>query len=120
MDRRRDGNRCALRKLVQPARFLIAGENGEAWCSAARELAADAGVPLDAIRIGHLDGEIFDPRCTWLRYRGIADDGAVLVRHDRFVASRSPTASEEPQRALANVLGQILGRPVTAPVPAAV
>ncbi len=116
-----DGNRCALRKLVQPARFLlIAGENGEAWCSAAKELAADLDVPLDAIRIGHLDGELFDPRNTWLRYRGIADDGAVLVRPDRFVAWRSPTASDEPQQALANALGQILGRPITATAPAGV
>jgi 2,4-dichlorophenol 6-monooxygenase len=57
---------------VQPARsFLISGENGEACCAAAKELAADVGVPLDAIRIGHLDGELFDPQCTWLRYRGI-------------------------------------------------
>jgi 2,4-dichlorophenol 6-monooxygenase len=105
-----DGNRFALRELVEPGHFLlIAGEEGEAWCEAARQLAADSGVPLDAVRIGHLDGDLFDPRCTWLRHRGIANDGAVLVRPDRFVAWRSTTSSEEPRQALARALGRVLG-----------
>jgi 2,4-dichlorophenol 6-monooxygenase len=81
------GNHRALRELVAPGRFLlIAGEDRDAWCGAARRLAADADVPVDAVRIGHLDGDLFDPRCTWLRHRGIGSDGAVLVRPDRFVA----------------------------------
>ena len=36
-------------------------------------------------RIGHLDGDLYDPRCTWLRQRQIASGGAVLVRPDRFI-----------------------------------
>jgi hypothetical protein len=40
------------------------------------------------VRIGHLDGDLYDPRCTWLRHRQIASDGAVLVRPDRFIAWR--------------------------------
>ena len=68
-----DGNRRAIKDLVAPGRFLlIAGEDGDAWCDAARRLAADAGVPLDAVRIGHVDGDLFDPRSTWLRHRASA------------------------------------------------
>jgi 2,4-dichlorophenol 6-monooxygenase len=42
--------------------------------------------PLDALRIGHLDGDLYDPRCAWLRHRRIAGDDAVLVRPDRLIA----------------------------------
>jgi hypothetical protein len=62
-----DGNRRPVKDLVTPGRFLlIAGEDGQAWCEAARQLAAEAGIPLDALRIGHLDGDLYGPRCTWL------------------------------------------------------
>jgi 2,4-dichlorophenol 6-monooxygenase len=40
------------------------------------------------VRIGHLDGDLFDPRCTWLRHREITSNGAILVRPDRFVGWR--------------------------------
>ena len=79
--------RRAIKDLVAPGRFLlIAGEEGEAWCEAAREIARAESIALDALRIGHIDGDLFDPRCTWLRWREIDARGAVLVRPDRFVA----------------------------------
>jgi 2,4-dichlorophenol 6-monooxygenase len=110
-----DGNRLPIKDLVRPARFLlIAGEDGRAWCEAARQLAAVANLPLDAVRIGHLDGDLFDPRCAWLRYRQIATDGAILVRPDRFLAWRAPSACTDPQSVLADALGQILARPIDA------
>jgi 2,4-dichlorophenol 6-monooxygenase len=116
-----DGRRRAIKDLVAPGRFLlIAGEDGAAWCEAARALAEEGDLPLDAVRIGHLDGDLFDPRCGWLRRREIQRDGAILVRPDRFVAWRERTASDEPSVALAAALTQILARPVTAPVAAAV
>ncbi len=105
------------RTSSRPGRFLlIAGEDGEAWCEAARALGEEAGLPLDAVRIGHLDGDLFDPRCGWLRRREIERDGAILVRPDRFVAWRERTAADDPPAALAAALTQILARPVTAPV----
>ena len=79
-------------------------------------VATDQGLPLDAVRIGHIDGDLYDPRSTWLRHRQIARDGAVLVRPDRFIAWRSPTADEHPVEVLATALTQILGRPVGAEV----
>ena len=57
-----DGHRRPVKDLVAPGRFLlIAGEDGQAWCQAARQLAAEAGLPLDAVRIGHLDGDLLRP-----------------------------------------------------------
>ena len=115
-----DGHRRPVKDLVTPGRFLlIAGEDGQAWCDAARELAEEADLPLDAVRIGHLDGDLYDPRCTWLRHRQIATDGAVLVRPDRFIGWRHQAGSDEPRAVLAAALSQILARPVGAPAASA-
>jgi hypothetical protein len=115
-----DGHRRPIKDLVAPGRFLlIAGEDGQAWCEAARQLAAEANLPLDALCIGHLDGDLYDPRCTWLRHRQIAGGGAVLVRPDRFIAWRHPAGTGDPRAALAAALSQILARPVGAPVASA-
>jgi 2,4-dichlorophenol 6-monooxygenase len=112
-----DGRRRPIKDLIRPGRFLlIAGEAGEAWCDAAREL-ADEGLPLDAVRIGHIDGDLYDPRCMWARRRGIGAEGAILVRPDRFVAWRSLGASEAPLGELSHALRQIVARQV--PTPAA-
>jgi 2,4-dichlorophenol 6-monooxygenase len=116
-----DGNRRPVKDLVAPGRFLlIAGEDGHAWCDAARQLAAEAGVPLDAVRIGHLDGDYHDPRCSWLRHRQIAASGAILVRPDRFIAWRCAAGRGDPRAALADALSQILARPVGMTAPLAV
>jgi 2,4-dichlorophenol 6-monooxygenase len=110
-----DGHRRPIKDLVAPGRFLvIAGEEGEAWCEAARRLASEAGVALDAVRIGHIDGDLYDPRCMWVRGREIGPDGAVLVRPDRFVGWRSMRASERPHEELSDALSRILARPVRA------
>jgi 2,4-dichlorophenol 6-monooxygenase len=112
-----DGHGRPLKDRVKPGRFLlIAGEDGQAWCDAAQELAANSCLAVDAVRIGHIDGDLYDPRCTWLRHRQIERDGAILVRPDRFVGWRHPTAAEDPRAELARALAQILARPdLTAP-----
>lgn len=101
--------------LVRPGRFLvIAGEDGRPWCDAARAVGERAGIAIDAVRIGHLGGDLLDPRCHWLRHRGIAPDGAILVRPDRHVCWRSTGASADPGRALSGALAQVLDREVAA------
>jgi 2,4-dichlorophenol 6-monooxygenase len=109
-----NGERRAIKDLVRAGRFLlIAGEDGEAWCEAARELGR-SGVAVDAIRIGHLDGDLFDPRCTWLRRREIGPQGAILVRPDRYVAWRESGAREDPLAALSAAFEQVLAQPLRA------
>ena len=68
------------------------------------------GVPLDAVSIGHLDGDYLDPRCQWLQRREIAAEGALLVRPDRFVAWRSAGASRTREADLRLALETVLRR----------
>jgi 2,4-dichlorophenol 6-monooxygenase len=106
-----DGERRPLMDLVAPGRFLlIAGEGGAAWCEAAERLAEAGELPLDAIRIGHVEGEWRDPRSAWLRQREISAQGAVLVRPDRVVAWRSLGAAADPAAVLGSALAQVLAR----------
>jgi 2,4-dichlorophenol 6-monooxygenase len=110
-----DGERLSTVDLVRPGRFLlIAGEDGQSWCDAALSIAETNGVPIDAVRIGHLDGDLLDGCCHWLRQREISADGAVLVRPDRFVAWRSMSASAEPVDELRAALARVLHRRLSA------
>ncbi len=109
------GNRRALKDLVVTGRFLlIAGEGGQDRCDAAATLAAANDLPVDAVRIGHFDGDLFDPRLTWTQFRGISPKSAVLVRPDRVVAWRSVGAAAAAAATLAEALGTILGRKLRA------
>ncbi|KRA65293.1 FAD-dependent monooxygenase [Rhizobium sp. Root651] len=107
------GNRLPIKDLVKPGRFLlIAGERGEPWCAAALALAAEYRLPIDTVRIGHIDGDLFDPRLAWAQFRGISDKGAVLVRPDRVVCWRHIGASADPLSVLGDALGSVLDRRV--------
>ena len=108
-----DGRRRSTLDLVRPGRFLlIAGEEGGAWREAARAVAAEMDVPLDAMTIGHASGDHLDPRSSWLRQREIGPTGAVLVRPDRFVGWRSMGGSSAPEKELGRALSAILRRDV--------
>lgn len=106
-----EGQRTSTVTLVRPDRFLlIAGEDGTAWCDAAGDIARDLGIEIDAVSIGHFGGDYLDPRLTWLKHRGIAGNGAILVRPDRFVAWRSMGASTDPRATLQDALLSVLHR----------
>jgi 2,4-dichlorophenol 6-monooxygenase len=80
-----------LKDLVVPGRFLlIAGEDGQDWCAAAATLAAANDLPIDAVRIGHIDGDLFDPRLAWApvprHYHKRSRSGA--ARPGRLLAQR--------------------------------
>ena len=74
------------------------------------EIAEANDLPIDAVRIGHIDGDLFDPRLAWAQFRGISAKGAVLVRPDRVVCWRHAGASQDPLAALRGALGAVLGR----------
>ena len=90
-------DRVALGDLVGNGRFiLIAGEDGQGWVEAAKIVAAERAINLDAFRIGTHDGDWLDLRFSWQRVREIGPTGALLIRPDRFVAWRS--IAEMPDR----------------------
>lgn len=106
-----DGERLALMNLVKPGRFLlISGEEGTAWCEAARQVAKETDAPVDAISIGHTEGDYRDPSSAWARYRQISKQGAILVRPDRFVAWRSMGASANAKQELSAAIRKVLAR----------
>jgi 2,4-dichlorophenol 6-monooxygenase len=112
-----DGNRRACATSWRPAGSCSwPARTARAGVRLPGELAAAADVSIDAIRIGHLDGDLYDSRCMWLRRRGISAGGAVLVRPDRFVAWRSIGGCDDPRAALAGALSRVLSRPVEARV----
>ena len=103
-----EGTRRPIKDLLEPGRFLlIAGEDGQEWVDAAAEL-GDSGRPVDAVRIGHVEGDLFDPRSMWARNRGISREGAVLVRPDRFVCWRSEGGSDDAAGDLRGALDAVL------------
>ncbi|MFD9124673.1 FAD-dependent monooxygenase [Kitasatospora sp. NPDC059571] len=106
-----DGRCTALARLVRPGRLLlIAGEDGQAWCEAAEKIAAASGLPLDAIRVGHVEGDYRDVRSTWTAARGHTPQGAVLVRPDRFIGWRAHGAGTDPVAELTTALDSLLAR----------
>ena len=105
-----DGRRVAVMDLVAPGRLLlIAGEEGQAWVDAAHKLALRKNIPIDAVRIGHADGDYLDFRSTWTQLRGHSEHGAVLIRPDRFVAWRTASLSADPGSDLGAAVTSILG-----------
>ena len=80
--------------LVASRWTLLVGAAGEEWLTAA----ADVGLPAHRVS------------APWL-----PDEGAVLVRPDAIVAMRVPAPVQDPARFLADVLDQVLARPVAVP-----
>lgn len=106
-----NGNRMSTLDLVEVGRFLvIAGEDGEKWCDAARTVSGHLGIPIDALRIGHARGDRRDPRLRWQAVRGISPTGMILVRPDRCVAARAEAVVDSPAEFLRTALDTILGR----------
>jgi len=105
----RQGARIALNTLVHGGKFvLIAGEDGQPWVDAARELAERFGIDLVAIRVAILEGDYVDARCAWTKQREIGRQGAVLVRPDRYIGFRSMGAVRRPKDVMNRALRQIL------------
>ncbi|MFM0385681.1 FAD-dependent monooxygenase [Paraburkholderia dipogonis] len=103
------GERLALRSLIHDGHFaLVAGEDGQSWVEAAKELAVERGIPLRAARVGVDEGDLIDIRLAWLKNRKIASTGAVLVRPDGVIGFRAIDGVEDSHAALASALSQIL------------
>ena len=97
-------------KLARGRFVLIAGEDGEAWCEAARRVAGERGVALDAATFGTPGADWLDMRREWQRVREFGPAGAILVRPDRFIAWRAMGAAADPSATLRGVFDALLGR----------
>lgn len=103
----RNGARVSTIDLTGGSFLLLAGQDGEALCSAARSAAARAGVALNTHRVG---GDLRDPGGAFTAAYGLSDSGAALIRPDGFVAWRAKAGGDDPQGALTRALNTILAR----------
>lgn len=109
----RGGVRISTVDLYERSFVLLAGSRGHAWRNAARKASESARVPVEAYLVGSgRDHDLVpEPDADWAELHGTAEDGAVLVRPDGFVAWRAPHAEiPEADRTLTNVLRTALCR----------
>ena len=88
---------------------LITGIAGEPWAAAAAKVSADLGVPLQTVIIGP-GRTVTDIYYDWARLREVNEDGALLVRPDKFIGWRSMELPDNPEQALRSALENILNR----------
>lgn len=117
----RPGNRAPHCWLVQAGRkvstvdffrdddfTLLAGDAGDAWVSAFRDLLTDYGLSGQALKVGK-DGDLIDLNNMFLQLYGIYAGGAVVVRPDGHVAFRSTDIVGNPQPVLEAALRRSIG-----------
>ncbi|WP_344604810.1 FAD-dependent monooxygenase [Streptomyces glaucus] len=108
----RRGVRISTLDLYERSFVLLCGPEGQAWRAAAVRAAQRTGVPVQAYLVGGgRDGDLVpEPDADWAKLHGAAEEGAVLVRPDGFVAWRAHADMPYPDRVLTNVLQTILCR----------
>jgi 2,4-dichlorophenol 6-monooxygenase len=96
--------------LAPYGRFtLITGIAGSAWSVAGSAVSAALGVPLETVVIGP-GRPVTDLYYDWARIREVHEDGAILVRPDKFIGWRSMTLPADPEDALRSAMQRICGR----------
>ena len=108
----REGRRISTLDLYERSFVLLAGSGGQTWRNAAEKASLNLGVPIETYLVGTgPDHDLApDPDADWAQLHGTAEDGAVLVRPDGFVAWRAGAAIPDADRVLTNVLQTVLCR----------
>jgi 2,4-dichlorophenol 6-monooxygenase len=88
---------------------LITGTTGQDWTTAAQKVSDQLGVTVTSVVIGP-GQEITDLYFDWAKLRGVAEDGAVLVRPDKHVGWRADRLPADPEGALHAAVSAILSR----------
>lgn len=109
-----NGNRVSTVDMAGPEFALLAGPDGQDWVDAARDAAAELGIPLRCHTVG-AGATLDDPEHGFLDAAGLTRQGALLVRPDGFVGWRNPESGNGEETA---VLHGVLSR-ISAPVSAA-
>ncbi len=96
--------------VVGGERFtLVVRDRGQAWIAAADAVAAELGLDIATVRVGHA-GDVQDLYGDFGRRSGIGEAGCLLVRPDQHIALRSTGATDDPAALLRSALTQILDR----------
>ncbi|MEU5884575.1 aklavinone 12-hydroxylase RdmE [Spirillospora sp. NPDC047279] len=103
----RSGSRVSTVDLFGSGWVLIAARDGSGWPEAARKVASELNVPLEAHAVG--DG-LADPEGTLPERYGIGPSGASLVRPDGIVAWRTGAETDDPTTTLRSALTALLSR----------
>jgi 2,4-dichlorophenol 6-monooxygenase len=88
---------------------LLTGIAGEAWADAADKVSRDLNVPIKTVIIGP-GRAVTDIYYDWARVREVDEDGALLVRPDKFIGWRTMSLPDGPEQALRNALTTLLSR----------
>lgn len=102
----KDGNTISTLDLFEKEYVLLVGSEGNAWQTAANELASMQSLPIKNYRIG-ADGDLIDQENVWDELYEITTTGAVLVRPDGHVAWRSKEMVEQPLETLRKILNYL-------------
>lgn len=87
---------------------LLTGIGGKPWMEAAAVIADKYQLPLKAYSIGY-GCDYMDAYRDWNRYRGVSENGVVVVRPDHFVAWRCDGISNGHEQILDQALRYCLG-----------
>ena len=88
---------------------LFTGPTGQEWTTAAQKVSDQLGVTVNSVVIGPGQA-ITDLYFDWAKLRGVAEDGAVLVRPDKHVGWRADRLPTDPDDALHSAVSAILSR----------
>jgi 2,4-dichlorophenol 6-monooxygenase len=106
------GHRMSTLDVVGKGRFtLLTGLSGEAWEMAAEKTREALGIRLDVVRVGSAGHR--DAYGEWRRVAEIAEDGALLVRPDGYIAWRQtggPRSADTAQKELLTAVRSVLQR----------
>jgi putative polyketide hydroxylase len=111
---RRSSQQLSTLDLYERSMVLLCDERGTTgWRAAARSVACETAVRLDAYRIGTGPDAELAPQdgADWAQVHGTTADGAVLVRPDGFVAWRSQGPVPAPEATLRKVMAAVLRLP---------
>jgi 2,4-dichlorophenol 6-monooxygenase len=88
---------------------VFTGITGQDWSAAVQTVSDRLGVAIGSVVIGP-GQNVTDLYFDWAKLRGVAEDGAVLVRPDKHVGWRAGRLPDDPEGALYGAVTAILNR----------